>query len=125
MEYIMNLTDPAYKQWLTELKGKIRSVQLKAVISVNSALIQFYWELGKMISGKQAAWGSKLLETLSRDLQDEFREMKVFSVSNLKTCNNDGNGIKSTKKDKNNLWSKRNGLWSCTATIILQDFDTQ
>ncbi|MDY0342615.1 MAG: DUF1016 N-terminal domain-containing protein [Lentimicrobium sp.] len=121
----MNLTDPAYKQWLTELKGKIRSVQLKAVISVNSALIQFYWELGKMISGKQAAWGSKLLETLSRDLQDEFREMKVFSVSNLKTCNNDGNGIKSTKKDKNNLWSKRNGLWSYTATIILQDFDTQ
>lgn len=75
-----------YKQWLTELKSKIRSAQIKAAIAVNSALIQFYWELGKMIDEKQTAWGSKFLETLSKDLRDEFPEMKGFSVSNLKFC---------------------------------------
>ena len=75
-----------YKNWLTELKGKIRSVQIKAAISVNSSLIQFYWELGKMISEKQTAWGSKFLATLSNDLQDEFPEMKGFSITNLKYC---------------------------------------
>ena len=32
---------PDYKQWLTELKSKIRSVQIKAAIAVNSALIEF------------------------------------------------------------------------------------
>ena len=82
----MNLQDKSYNQWLTELKGKIRSVQIKAAITVNVTLIQFYWELGKMIAEKQTAWGSKFLETLSKDLGKEFPEMKGFSVSNLKTC---------------------------------------
>lgn len=82
----MNKLDPTYKQWLTELKGKIRSVQIKAAIAVNTELILFYWELGKMIAEKQTAWGSRFMENLSKDLQDEFPDMKGFSVSNLKTC---------------------------------------
>ena len=48
----MNLSDSDYKTWLIELKSKIRSVQLKAAVAVNSALIEFYWELGKMIAEK-------------------------------------------------------------------------
>jgi predicted nuclease of restriction endonuclease-like (RecB) superfamily len=83
---IMEITTTEYKNWLVELKRKIRSSQIKAAIAVNSELIAFYWELGKMISEKQTAWGSKFLETLSKDLQDEFPEMKGFSVSNLKFC---------------------------------------
>lgn len=75
-----------YRSWLTDLKAKIRSTQLKAAIAVNSALIEFYWELGKHIAEKETVWGSKFLETLSSDLQKEFPEMKGFSVSNLKTC---------------------------------------
>ena len=84
----MNLKDTAYKQWLTELKTKIRSTQIKAAIAVNTELILFYWELGRMLSDKlsQGSWGDKVLETLSKDLRDEFPEMKGFSVSNLKTC---------------------------------------
>lgn len=39
-----------------------------------------------MISEKQTQWGTKFLETLSKDLQDEFPEMKGFSVTNLKYC---------------------------------------
>ena len=85
-ELIMEITTTEYKNWLVELKRKIRSSQIKAAIAVNSELIAFYWELGKMISEKQTAWGSKFLETLSKDLQDEFPEMKGFSVSNLKFC---------------------------------------
>ena len=75
-----------YKNWIIELKFKIRSTQLKAAVTVNIALTQFYWELGKSINEKQTAWGSKFLETVSKDLQDEFPNMKGFSVSNLKTC---------------------------------------
>ncbi len=82
----MRIYDSAYKQWLTELKGKIRSAQIKAAIAVNSVLIQFYWELGKMITEKQTEWGSKFLETLSKDLREEFPEMQGFSVTNLKYC---------------------------------------
>lgn len=75
-----------YKAWLTELKGRIRSAQVKAAVTVNSQLIEFYWELGKMIAGKQKIWGSRFLENLSKDLQAEFPEMKGFSVTNLKYC---------------------------------------
>ncbi|MFM6949250.1 MAG: YhcG family protein [Aquirufa sp.] len=82
----MNLSDATYKKWLIELKSKIRSVQIKAAMAVNTELILFYWELGKIISEKQTAWGTKFLETLSKDLKDEFPDMKGFSVSNLKTC---------------------------------------
>ena len=82
----MNLQDPTYKQWLTELKSKIRSTQVKAAIAVNSALIQFYWELGKMIAEKENVWGSKLIERVADDLQAEFPDMKGLSTRNLKYC---------------------------------------
>jgi hypothetical protein len=82
----MNISDQNYKSWLTKLKLEIRSSQLKAAITINTALLDFYWELGKTIAEKEKVWGSKFLETLSKDLQSEFPEMKGFSVSNLKTC---------------------------------------
>ncbi|TAH03232.1 MAG: DUF1016 domain-containing protein [Sphingobacteriales bacterium] len=75
-----------YKNWLVELKSKIRSTQIKAAIAVNSELINFYWELGKMIAEKENAWGSKLIEQVAKDLQREFPELKGLSSSNLKYC---------------------------------------
>lgn len=78
--------DPTYKQWLIDLKSKIRSTQVKAAIAVNSALIQLYWELGKMIAEKQTAYGTGFIPRLSKDLQDEFPEMKGLSVRNLAFC---------------------------------------
>jgi len=82
----MNLQDPTYKQWLSELKGKIRSVQIKAAVAVNSVLIRFYWDLGKMISERQTAYGTGFISQLSKDLQEEFSEMKGFSERNLAFC---------------------------------------
>jgi predicted nuclease of restriction endonuclease-like (RecB) superfamily len=75
-----------YKDWLNELKGKIRSTQIKASLAVNATIIAFYWELGKMITEKQTAWGTKFLEQLSKDLKAEFPDMAGFSVTNLKYC---------------------------------------
>ena len=80
----MNLQNTDYKDWLVELKSKIRSVQLKAAVAVNSALIEFYWDLGKMITEKQSVWGSQFLEKLSIDLKSEFPNMEGLSVRNLK-----------------------------------------
>lgn len=75
-----------YKSWIVALKDKVRSSQIKAAIAVNSALIAFYWELGRMISEKENVWGSKLLERVAKDLKEEFPEMTGFSVRNLKYC---------------------------------------
>jgi len=38
-----------YYTWLKELKNKIRTVQLKAAVRVNSGMLNFYWELWGLI----------------------------------------------------------------------------
>ena len=77
---------PEYRQWLTELKARYRQVQLKAAVAVNTAMLQFYWELGADMVAKQAhfAWGSGFLSQLSAHLMREFPEVKGFSARNLK-----------------------------------------
>ncbi len=74
-----------YRQWLTDLKSRIRSSQIKAALSVNSELISLYWDLGRMIVEKQSQsrWGSKLIEQLAKDLKAEFPDMSGFSTRNL------------------------------------------
>lgn len=75
----------AYKDWLHEIKSKVRVSQIKAALAVNTALIDFYWDLGKMIFEKLETeqWGNKVIEQLAFDLKQEFSEMKGFSRANL------------------------------------------
>lgn len=75
----------AYYHWLQQLKERIRSAQIKAAIKVNTELLSLYWELGREIieKEKETGWGGGLIEQLSKDLLDEFPEMKGFSVTNL------------------------------------------
>ena len=77
---------PEYHAWLGELKTRFRQVQLKAAVAVNTALLQFYWELGADIVARQTrfAWGSGFLNQLSADLMRDFPEVKGFSARNLK-----------------------------------------
>jgi hypothetical protein len=85
MELIKLHTDTQYKDWLAELKTKVRSAQIKAALSVNKELLTFYWELGADIVQKQAStqWGDGFLKQLSIDLMAEFPEHKGFSKRNL------------------------------------------
>ena len=78
--------DAEYKSWISDLKKRFKSGQIKAAIKVNSELIKFYWSLGKDIVLKQAEskWGSGFFESLSSDLRDALPDVKGFSVTNLK-----------------------------------------
>ena len=84
----MKKTGNEYKQWLADLKGKIRQSQIKAAVRVNTELLRLYWDLGHDIVARQmeAAWGSGFFERLSKDLRSEFPEMEGFSSTNLKYC---------------------------------------
>ncbi|MFA7418187.1 MAG: PDDEXK nuclease domain-containing protein [Melioribacteraceae bacterium] len=75
-----------YKNWLAGLKTKVRTAQLKAAVRVNKELLTLYWELGADIISKQSEtkWGDKFLQQLSKDLAEEFPEIKGFSERNLK-----------------------------------------
>jgi predicted nuclease of restriction endonuclease-like (RecB) superfamily len=74
-----------YRDWLYTLKQQIKTGQIKAALAVNSQMIMLYWDLGKQIAEKQenAQWGSGFIEQLSKDLREEFPEMKGFSATNL------------------------------------------
>jgi len=83
---IKNVFSREYKKWLKEIKEKIKSAQIRAALAANRELIDFYYDLGRMIVEKDAVWGSRFLERLSLDLKKEFPLMKGFSVTNLKYC---------------------------------------
>jgi predicted nuclease of restriction endonuclease-like (RecB) superfamily len=74
-----------YKEWIVDLKGGIRSVQMKAALTVNRQLLEMYWELGKEIHEKQKVvnWGEGLIDQVAKDLSAEFPGMKGFSRTNL------------------------------------------
>jgi len=74
-----------YKNWLINLKSKIKNSQIKASIKVNTELITLYWEIGAMICERQenAKWGSKLVDQVAIDLKTEFPNLTGFSRRNL------------------------------------------
>lgn len=83
---MLEKTDPNYKNWILDLKQKIRQTQIKAAIKVNTALKDLYWDLGKEIARKkfENTYGSGFFNLLSNDVRAEFPELKGFSESNLK-----------------------------------------
>jgi predicted nuclease of restriction endonuclease-like (RecB) superfamily len=76
--------DP-YKEFLSEIKEKIHQAQYEALKQVNKSLLTLYWEIGKSIveKQKQHGWGKSVVETLSKDLQNEFLGVQGYSVQNL------------------------------------------
>ena len=77
-----------FKQWLRELKTRIRQSQIKAAIKVNTELLHLYWDLGRDIAERRldATFGSGFYKNLSKELMTEFPDMKGFSITNLKYC---------------------------------------
>ena len=80
------LTAADYRQWIGELKARYRATQIKAAVAVNSALIEFYWNLGKDIGEKYPGKkrGVDFFGRLSRDLSAAIPDSGAFSVRNLK-----------------------------------------
>ena len=82
----MSNLDKMQKDFITEIKQKIRQSQYEAMKAVNVQLINLYWEIGKSIAEKQSeSWGKSVVPTLSRELQSEFPGATGFSVTNLWT----------------------------------------
>lgn len=75
-----------YETFLSDLKTRIRAAQVQAALAVNRELVLLYWQIGQDILTRQQqqGWGAKVIDTLAKDLQHEFPEMKGFSSRNLK-----------------------------------------
>ena len=80
------LADKEYIEWLKELKARYRRSQAKAAFRANTAMLEFYWSLGRDIIQRKAEskWGSGFFNQLSLDMRATFPGEKGFSSANLR-----------------------------------------
>ena len=80
------VSDRAYLEWIADLKRRYRRTQIKAAVAVNSAMLEFYWSLGKDISGKYPGKKRNLgfFDNLSSDLCLGIKNPVGLSASNLR-----------------------------------------
>ncbi len=82
----MTKTSKKYNLWLGQLKNDIHKSRLQTALKVNADMLILYWYIGKQLIQKieTEAWGTKIIDQLSADLQKEFPDMQGFSVRSLK-----------------------------------------
>lgn len=80
------IAEESYVEWLHEVKSRYRKSQMKATVRVNTAMLEFYWSMGRDIVAMKAEskWGSGFFNQLSLDMKAEFPNETGFSVTNLK-----------------------------------------
>ncbi len=79
---------PAKSDLYEQIRCLILAAQNQVRLSVNSAMVSTYWEIGRIIvedeqaGGRRAAYGKALLKELSNKLTNEFG--KGFDITNLR-----------------------------------------
>lgn len=79
----INISD--FSAWLAALKAKIHTVRNKLAFSLNTQILELYWEIGRDIAERQekSGWGSGFIERIATELKHEFPEIKGFSRRNV------------------------------------------
>ena len=77
--------DADYAVWLSEIKRRYHSAQIKAALKVNTEKLAFNWSVGRDLVMRKAeeTWGSGVVEQLSFDLQEAFPNDRGFGTTNL------------------------------------------
>jgi predicted nuclease of restriction endonuclease-like (RecB) superfamily len=76
----------SYTRVLADIKRRISSERVRAVLAANSAMVLLYWDIGRMILARQdrEGWGARVIDRLSVDLRESFPDMHGLSPRNLK-----------------------------------------
>lgn len=80
-----DLLPPGYMEFLSGLKTRIRTAQVRAAVAVNQELVLLYWQIGRDLVSRQQSegWGANVVNRLARDLKAAFPDMAGFSPRNL------------------------------------------
>ena len=75
-----------YESFIIRLKERVRDSRIRITLQANGELIALYWQIGNaiLLEQERQGWGAKVIDRISRDLQDAFPDMKGFSPTNLK-----------------------------------------
>ena len=74
-----------YRQTIAAIKQRIQASQTRAVLAVNTELLNLYWDIGRQLDTwqRERAWGSAVVEQMAQDLQASYPGMKGFSRTSL------------------------------------------
>jgi len=80
------MTNDQYIQTVKYIKQQIVNTRYAVSKIANKELLSLYYNIGNTISKKvnNEKWGSKTIEKLSADLQQELKGLRGFSATNLK-----------------------------------------
>lgn len=75
----------SYASVLGEIKQRIQAERLRVVMAANSAMVNLYWDIGRLILERQEreGWGARMIDRLSTDLRDAYPDMHGLSPRNL------------------------------------------
>lgn len=78
--------DEGYVQWMADIKQRFRQSQLKAAVRVNTAMLEFYWSVGRDLVALRAEerWGAGVVKQFALDMRQAFPNETGFSYSNVK-----------------------------------------
>lgn len=81
-----NGVEKSYAAWIADLKRRYRATQIKAAVAVNSAMLEFYWTLGRDISSKYPGKKRNIgfFNNLSNDLCLGINNPVGLSARNLR-----------------------------------------
>ena len=80
------LADSNYVEWLSNVKARFRQSQIKASIRVNTAMLEFYWSIGRDLVTLRAEerWGTGVVKQFALDMRQAFPNETGFSDTNVK-----------------------------------------
>ena len=80
------LADMEYLEWLSNVKARFRQSQIKASIRVNTAMLEFYWSIGRDLVALRAEkrWGTGVVKQFALDMRQAFPNETGFSDTNVK-----------------------------------------
>ena len=79
-------TDESYVQWMADIKQRFRQSQVKAAVRVNTAMLEFYWSVGRDLVALRAEerWGAGVVKQFALDMRQAFPNETGFSDTNVK-----------------------------------------
>ena len=86
-EETLHVSARSYRNWILDLRKRYKATQCKAAVAVNSAMLEFYWNLGKDISEKYPGRkrGLDFFGRVSRDVNEGLSAgVAALSTANIR-----------------------------------------
>ena len=79
-------SDEGYVQWMADIKQRFRQSQVKAAVRVNTAMLEFYWSVGRdlVVLRAEERWGAGVVKQFALDMRQAFPDETGFSDTNVK-----------------------------------------